>query len=178
MPYCIEISNNLVTFKSEKDYLNCRLEYLRHSEEVGDSPYHSFFGFISEDIYDKSICEIESIKPKQEQESPPNDEWPYISTNGNITYANNNSFTPTDTLSVINYDTDYYSGAISDVEINSTSQLPTDIGSYNNTSDSWYAKFDLDWLDLSIKMIKNQIEEEEAIKNDNSIEDRSEILDL
>ena len=67
MSFSKNISNHIVRFKDEIDYLNCRIDYLGYCKNCEDS-YHgvcapdmlSFFGFIQNEMYDKNKCEIEN----------------------------------------------------------------------------------------------------------------------
>jgi hypothetical protein len=55
MSYSKEISNHIIIFKDEKDYLEARLEYLNLYSDI------PFLGFIQEEMYDKEKCEVEDI---------------------------------------------------------------------------------------------------------------------
>ena len=63
MSYSENIGNRTVRFKEEIDYLNCRIDYLEFSKNCEDSANDmlSFLGFIQSEMYDKNICEVESI---------------------------------------------------------------------------------------------------------------------
>jgi hypothetical protein len=63
MSYLRLLSNYNVTFKDEQSYLNCRLGYLALCEATVPGFEITFIQFIQDEVYDKELCEVESIYP-------------------------------------------------------------------------------------------------------------------
>jgi hypothetical protein len=96
MSYYKTISENLIIFKDEKSYLNCRLDYLNYSGGVA-VPDPTFFTFIQNGSYDSEKCEVESIIPVPAVPLNINDSsspsWTYTTTIDTNSYSNTDAMT-------------------------------------------------------------------------------------
>lgn len=54
-----------VTFRDEKSYLNCRLDYLNWGGHTTPGFEISFLEFIQQEKYSKDKCEVEDVEPQQ-----------------------------------------------------------------------------------------------------------------
>ena len=162
MSYRKYINNYLIEFKDEESYLEAKLENLRLYSDI------PFIGFIQNEMYDKSKCEVESIEIISTEETKINSTYTFHMNDNSSTTTNNSMWVYSNDLVV--------SGNISNSEnfVGYANHGGTE-GDFILTSGNGSNNHAIYWNDQNLYFEDNSNSPEEPI---DPIDNRFDILDL